>query len=335
MTEVSVVVPCRNEVAYIGVFERIIDYTSQLIDVEFLFVDGLSVDGTASVIKQFMSTYKNVKLINNHAKTTPQALNLGIDSAQGKFLCRMDCHSDYPIDYVNLLYSKFKIYERDYPKMANLGGVVKTLPRQSKVSSNALAEVLSSKFGVGNSTFRTLDKTKAAIIDVDTVPFGFFRMNVLRKIGGFDEDMVKNQDDHLNATLIASGYEIKCDPSIEINYYPRDKISEIFWMFFNYGFYKPLSALKLSKIPTYRQIVPLVFFIYLLTTAILVGFVNFNLRIWLFIPLFCYVVIMCLCSWSVLSYRKFICKLVFFPLIHLSYGLGYFCGLFRWSWLIK
>jgi glycosyltransferase involved in cell wall biosynthesis len=335
MLDVTVVVPCRNEQHFVGVFDQIIKETNQSLRAEFLFVDGMSDDGTPGLIQVLISKYSNVRLIENKERTTPQALNLGIDAARGKFICRMDCHSHYPRDYVGQLYVKFQNFQKIHPDMANLGGIVKTLPRRRHSFSRAVSEVLSSNFGVGGSVFRTLDESSGVLINVDTVPFGFFNLETLRQIGGFDEDMVKNQDDHLNAALIAAGYKVKCDPSIVIEYYPRDRVSELWNMFFNYGFYKPLSVFKLRHLPTLRQLVPGGFVLYLLSIPVAFSFLDANSFYLYLIPFYIYALLLGFACGSLLSPLLYLCKMMVFPLVHTSYGLGYLIGVFRWIRNVK
>jgi len=335
MLDVTVVVPCRNEQDFVGIFDKIIEETNKSVRAEFLFIDGMSDDETPGLIQVLISKYDNVRLIENKKRTTPQALNLGINAACGKFICRMDCHSHYPQDYVGQLYVKFQNFQKTYPDMANLGGIVKTLPRRKHPFSQAVSEVLSSNFGVGGSAFRTLDESSGVLIDVDTVPFGFFRLDTLLKIGGFDEDMIKNQDDHLNAALIAAGYKVKCDPSLVIEYYPRDRIGELWRMFFNYGLFKPLSVFKLRHLPTLRQLVPGGFVLYLISTPAAFSMLDANLFYLYLIPFYIYVLLLAIASGNLSSPWLCLSKMIVFPLVHISYGLGYLTGVLRWTISLK
>ena len=81
------------------------------------------------------------------------------------------------------------------------------LNRNSKTL--AIKEVLSNRFGVGNSTFR-LGVDKA--VNVDTVPFGCWRREVFEKYGDYDERLIRNQDIELNKRIIRGGvYGHFCD----------------------------------------------------------------------------------------------------------------------------
>lgn len=76
---VSITIPCRNEVKYIGnLLESILrsDYDKNLI--EIFIVDGMSDDGTRELVnRDFVLKYDNIKLLDNTKQKTPYAFNLG------------------------------------------------------------------------------------------------------------------------------------------------------------------------------------------------------------------------------------------------------------------
>jgi glycosyltransferase involved in cell wall biosynthesis len=263
---VSVIVPCRNERAYIAeCLEsiRLNDYPADYVEV--LVVDGASDDGTREIIESYIRQWPRIMCVDNPTGITPAALNTGIRSASGEIVIRMDAHCHYPGDYISKLVQWLEQSGAD-----NVGGVCRTLPGSQSSMACAIAIALSHPLGVGNSRFRI--GTKRARW-VDTVPFGCYRRNVFERIGLFDEELVRNQDDEFNQRLLASGGKILLVPDVTVDYYARDSISKVARMYYQYGYFKPLVARKLGRIGTFRQIVPAVF---LLTLA-----VSFSLGTWI------------------------------------------------------
>ena len=84
----------------------------------------------------------------------------------------------------------------------------------------AIAKVLSSRFGVGDSRFRVGGESGY----VDTVPFGAFRREVFEKVGLFDEDMIRSEDNDINARIIESGGKVFLSEKIHSIYYCRDTV---------------------------------------------------------------------------------------------------------------
>ena len=93
----SVICPVYNEVKYIDVCIRSIllqDYSQE--NLEVLFVDGLSSDGTRDIIKRYSVEYPFIKLLDNPHRIVPFAMNVGIESAVGDIIMRLDAHALYP-----------------------------------------------------------------------------------------------------------------------------------------------------------------------------------------------------------------------------------------------
>ena len=196
---VSVVMPVYNEEKYI---EKCID--SLLLQdypqgkMEWIFVDGCSRDRTVELIQKYQSLYPAlIKILNNPNKIVPNAMNIGIAASCGRYIVRLDAHADYAKNYISKC-----IYYLENTDAENVGGVVET--KSKGVMGNAIAKMLSSKFGVGNSQFRINGESGY----VDTVPFGAFRREVFSKYGGYDERLVRNQDNEMNFRIRKNGGKI-------------------------------------------------------------------------------------------------------------------------------
>ena len=87
---------------------------------------------------------------------------------------------------------------------------------------------------MGNSQFHFSDIARWT----DTVYLGAYKREVFAKIGGYDEELVRNQDDEFNFRLIQDGGKIWLDPSIQSSYTPRNSFAGFFKQYFQYGFYK-------------------------------------------------------------------------------------------------
>jgi len=74
---------------------------------------------------------------------------------------------------------------------------------------------MSSAFGVGNSAFRTI--TGKTLL-VDTVPFPAFTIEMIKKAGLYDEELVRDQDDEFNYRLREHGGKIVLNPEIRSIY---------------------------------------------------------------------------------------------------------------------
>lgn len=324
MLTVSVVIPVYNEERYIddclrSVYEQ--DYPSNCVEV--IVIDGDSRDATRQIIQE---RYPNVILLHNPHRIVPVSMNIGVRAAQGDYIVRMDAHAYYPRNYISRLVSEAERLGAD-----NVGGLCRTLPADDTLMSRAISIALSTKFGMGGSDFR-VGATEIKL--VDTVPFGCFPHRVFDRVGLYDEELVRNQDDELNGRITQSGGKIYLIPDVVIDYYGRRYLGQVYKMFYQYGLFKPLGNSKLKGATTLRQFVPLVFVLGLLLGA-LASVVYPRLFPLYLLGLGLYLFANLLASWKNRSSSRgvFLRLALLYPTIHIAYGWGYIIGI--WKLIMK
>ena len=207
----SIVIPMRNEERYIGrCLDSVLQNGFPQSEYEIIVVDGESTDRSREVVLDRCRRFPNLVLLRNPARIVPPAMNLGIRASRGRYIIRMDAHSEYPPDYIRSC-----VEELERTGAANVGGYWITRPGSESPAARAIALLTQTRIGVGNASFRL----GAADRYVDTVPFGAFRREVLEKVGLYREDLVRNQDFELNARIRESGERIYLSPRIHNVYY--------------------------------------------------------------------------------------------------------------------
>jgi len=317
----SIISPVRNEEKYIAKCLTSLvrqDYDSQ--QYEILVVDGMSTDRTRDIIKEFEKKYENIKLFDNPNKTVPYALNIGLKHAKGSIIIRVDGHAVIEKDY---LYQCVKYLQQT--KADCVGGYIESI-NDAKIGK-AIALAMSSSFGVGNARFRT--STKEGF--VDTVAFGAYRREVFQKIGNFDEELVRNQDDEFNYRLRKYGGRIYMTSKIKAYYYPRSNIIKLWKQYFQYGMWKVRVMQKHFEVMQLRQFVPLIFLLTILGNLLLGIFIRPLLWGLLFINTI-YITISLYISLKISlthGLRYFILLPLIFAVLHFSYGLGFLWGIIK------
>jgi len=313
---ISIVLPCRNEERYIGAcLDSILATTYPLDRIELLVVDGESEDRTREIVAEFVRRHPGVRLLENRRRITPAALNVGLRAATGEIILRMDAHVVYPINYIPRLVDALLTSDAD-----NVGGIIVTLPADGSTMARAIAVGLSHPFGVGNAYFRI---GVGAPRWVDSVPFGCFRREVFDRIGLFDEELIRNQDDEFNLRLIKFGGRILLLPDVVSYYFARRSLSDLSRMYYQYGYYKPLVARKVDGVMTLRQLVPGLFVLTLAGTAVLAPVLPL-LPVTLGIA-GAYLTALVGCVIGAVRRHGWRCALALaavFPAVHFSYGIG-------------
>jgi succinoglycan biosynthesis protein ExoA len=186
---VSILIPIRNEAKYIrSCLEHIYAQQDLTVSVEIIVADGMSSDCSREIIKEMQDDHPNLFLIDNPGKIVSTGLNLALKIAKGDIIIRIDGHCLIDPDYISKCVKHLTEQEID-----GVGGPMTTIGETSL--SETIAIAMSSKFGVGNSAFRTL--TGKSML-VDTVPFPAYTHQIINRIGLFDEELIRNQDDEYN-----------------------------------------------------------------------------------------------------------------------------------------
>jgi GT2 family glycosyltransferase len=249
-------------------------------------------------------------------------MNIGIQSAKGSIVIRMDAHTVYPTNYISKLVQWLIESKAD-----NVGGISIVRPANEGHKAQAIAYALSHPWGVGNSHFRI---GAAEPKWVDTVPFGCYWKEVFDRIGLYNEALVRNQDDELNHRLIKQGGRILLVPEIASFYTARESLKKLWTMFYQYGYFKPLAARSVGTVMTTRQLIPSLFLVCVVLVALFAPWSS-TLAVVFKIIIAAYVALDLTVSLHAAPQRGLRCGLwlmIVFPILHISYGIGYLRGLF-------
>jgi len=243
---VSIVVPCRNESAHIdGFIASVLQQKDLPADAEILIADGRSTDDTRGRIEAWAARDRRLRLIDNPEKTTSFGLNRAISESLGDVVLRMDVHSEYAPDYVRQCLATLEATGAD-----NVGGPARTKAKTYFQQANRLA--YHSAFAVGGARFHFEDYEGP----VDTVVYGCWPREVFRRIGMFDTQFVRNQDDELNLRIVRSGGRLWQNPAIRSWYYPRATPGALFRQYMQYGYWK-VGVIRKHRLPaSWRHVVP-------------------------------------------------------------------------------
>ncbi len=317
---ISVVMPLYNEEKYIrNCIDSLLLQDYPINCMEWIFVDGCSTDDTKKILFEYQKKYPElIKIFDNPNKTVPYAMNIGIAKAKGEYIIRLDAHADYKTDYISKC-----VFYLDTTDADNVGGVAETKSRG--FVGEAIALMLSSKFGVGNSQFRTNGQSGF----VDTVPFGAFRREVFEKWGGYDERLTRNQDNEMNYRIRKNGGKIYLSNDICFSYYCRDSIKGIADMAVKNGMWNVITMRLCPGAMGLRHFVPLLFLLSVIGLPILGLFHKGFLKIF-FCEIGLYSLLDIVFSLRAAKEKKYIgILLILFPIFHFAYGYGSLKGIVK------
>jgi len=263
MPTVSVIVPCYNEEATIGLLlEAVYAQTYPRAEMEVIIADGLSSDNTRAQIAAFQHTHPDleIRVVDNNTRTIPAGLNRAIEAARGQYILRLDAHS---IPYPN--YVEKSILALEQGRGDNVGGVWEIRPGGKGWIAETIAAAAAHPFAVGDALYR--HGTRAA--EVDTVPFGAYRKTLIEKIGNYDENLLTNEDYEFNTRIRQAGGRLWLDPEIRSVYFARSTLRALAQQYWRYGFWKWRMLRRYPKTLRWRQALPPLFVLGLPTGILL------------------------------------------------------------------
>ena len=242
---VSVMIPMRNEVGSIGdCLESVLAQDYPVDRFEVLVVDGTSTDGSDELIERYGQRDSRVRLLRNPRRIVPSALNIAIRAAKGDMIMRVDGHTRIASDYLRVGVETLRRTGAD-----NVGGPMHAVG--GGAIGDAIALVTSSRFGIGSYFHYGRDEA-----EVDTVYLGMYPRAVFERVGLFDEEMVRNQDDEFNYRLRKAGGRIVLTPAMHSWYQNRQSLRTLAKQYAQYGLWKVRVLQKHPAQMSARHFVP-------------------------------------------------------------------------------
>jgi glycosyltransferase involved in cell wall biosynthesis len=259
LPRVSVIVPVRNEAGFIQrALDQILaqDYPADRL--EIIVADGMSDDGTREILKRYTERYERIKMVDNPSRITPSALNVAIAAATGDVITRIDGHCEVAADFIR----QNVLLLAEHPEAWVVGGPIVHAGKNR--FGKAVAVAMAHPAGVGMATHRFSNFEGY----VEGAQFPTFRRWVFDRVGTFDEQLVRNQDDELNYRITQAGGRSYISPRVKYVYYVRGRIGQLFKQYFHYSFWRIPVLRKHKKPTTPRQLVPPLFFLAVIVLAI-------------------------------------------------------------------
>jgi glycosyltransferase involved in cell wall biosynthesis len=320
---ISALIVTYNESKYI---ERVLksliyqDYPFNLF--EIIIVDGCSTDETVFIAKSLINKVflnggriPKVTFLNNPKKILAAGWNIGIKNALGEYVIRIDAHAEAAANLLRL--SVETILDVN---TVCVGG--KIITKATSERGKIITDILSSSFGVGNSSFRVSTKAGYA----DTAVYGLYRRDIFEIVGYFDESLIRNQDIELHSRIRKHGGKFYFNPDIITTYYSRDSIKKLLNQAFQNGYWNIIIyRVKKSKL-SFRYFVPLFFFLFLLFSTF-GGLLLYPIRVFeygIIVLYFTLALIASLIKTNKIS-QVLVMPFLFF-IFHMAYGIGSLYG---------
>lgn len=327
LPSVSIIIPCRNEERFVAsCLDSILIDRYPLDRLEVLVVDGMSKDTTREIVRSYSERHPFIVMLDNPRCVTPCALNLGIASAQGDVILRMDAHTFYEPGYIRACIDGLTRYGAD-----NVSGALRIIPVRHRLIDRAVVRAWSHPFGGGRAPHRTV--LGGDPIFVDMVPFFCCRRELVHAVGNFNERLLRHQDFDFLARLKRRGARCLLVPAAICNYHAHCDFKSFCRHGFRDGLWVFLALERSDSVPFLpRHLAPLA-----LVSALAVGLVGApfsSLAAWgLGALLTLYAVVALISAAQVSRAERDLRMLVAMPAMfaarHFTFGVGSLVGVAR------
>jgi len=242
---VSVIIPVRNEEAYLADAVNHVLSQDYPAEVEVVLAIGPSRDRTEEIADKLAAAEPRVTVVANPTGKIPAALNLAFAAARHDVLARMDGHAMMPPGYL-----KTGVAALIETGAADVGGVMAA--EGVSPFQRAVAWGMTSKAGVGSAAWHTAGGAGAA----DSVYLGIYRRDAIRQAGGWDESMLRAEDWELNYRIRGQGGLIWFTPELQVTYRPRATVRALASQYWHYGRWRRVVMRDHPETASFRYLAP-------------------------------------------------------------------------------
>ena len=318
--DVTVILVIRNEENFVeNCIKSICNQFNSDTNWELIVVDGCSKDASISKAEECLKKSTiNYKILRNEKKILSAGWNIGIKEAKGKFVIRPDAHAELLGNYI----MKGVSILQNNNEITAVGG--RLITEGKGFWGKIIKFALSSKVGVGNSSFRTNNRDGF----VDTAVYAVYRKEIFEHVGLFNENLVRHQDNEMHKRIHAAGGKFYLSTKMNAKYYCRDTISSLLRQMYAIGLHLPNAGIKSLRT---RHLIPFVFIMFLSVGTVGSFFLEFVKIFYIIVLLFYFVVLFIEFSIKSICNRELpvMLNVAIVPLIHISYGLGTLIGLLK------
>lgn len=206
---VSLCIIARNEQAALKeLLEDVKAQTYPHAQIEVVLVDNLSADGTKAVMEAFAAQkngFQNVTVAQCPKVGQAAAWNCAVLHAGGEVIIRVDAHASIPKDFVSCNVKHIRQGE------FICGGGRPCRAEKASPWQETLLAAEESLFGSSVAKYRRRQAHKQY---VSSVFHAAYRREVFAKVGGFNENLGRTEDNEIHYRMRCSGFKIACCPDI-------------------------------------------------------------------------------------------------------------------------
>ena len=322
---ITICVIAYNEEQYIGdILDDIKNQDYNHNDMELLLVDSASTDKTPEIMRDFMennsTNFRKISIVKNPKKTLPCGWNVALSCYEGEAILKVDAHAKLPTSFVSK-----NVRDLESGEMV-VGGRRPTIIKDDSNWQDTLLLAENSMFGSSIASFRN----NPGKTYVKSIFHGAYRREVFDKVGGFNEQLTRTEDNEIHYRIRNAGFNILFDPDIVSYQYIRSSLAKMLKQKHANGFWIGKTLRLVPGCLSLYHFVPFAFVMAIIVTTILCLFTDWmaiGILTGIMWGLYCLLAIAMAILAVITAPRdkrhvSAVLLPVLFFLLHVSYGLG-------------
>ena len=326
---VSLCVIALNEASFLpNLLEDLLAQTYPHEKTEIVLVDSGSSDTTRAIMEAFAKEhaeeYLGITVADNPKRIQASGWNVAVTNASADVIIRIDAHTHIPADFAE----KNMIAQRSGEYVT--GGVRPCLIENKSAWADVLLETENSLFGSSINISRRGTQKQY----VKTMFHAAYRREVFDKVGLFNENLLRTEDNEMHYRIRQAGYKLCFDPEIVSYQYARSSLKRMVKQKYGNGYWIGLTLGVCPGCISLFHLVPLAFVLAILATSLLAfaGFGFLSALMWCAYGAFTLLGVVASVLNGKANYLTWLMPMLFL-ILHISYGVGTLVGLIKMpSW---
>lgn len=298
--------------------------------IEVILVDSNSTDETKKEMLDFKEKYSEefnrILILNNPKKILPAGWNVALEQAKGEAIIRVDAHSTFPDNFIEENVKEIKNGENI------VGGHRISVTSDDTQWQKTLLIAEQSLFGSGIAKYRRTDKREY----VKTLAHAMYRKKVFDKVGKYNENLARTEDNEMHYRMRKAGYKFLLSPNIVSYHHARNTLKKMIKQKYSNGKWIGITMKYCPKCFSLYHFAPLAFVLAIIFSSI---FAIFDIPIFIYLLTCMYVLFNVINLISIIKNNGFNVQYLLLPFIffilHISYGWGTIIGLVKGLFMKK
>ena len=220
---------------------------------EVVLVDGMSTDNTKNIMLEYAKNndgkFDRIVVLDNPKKTLPSGWNVALREYKGDAIIKVDAHAVIPDDFVSKNVAVLNTGEYI------CGGQRPNIIDKSTPFKETLLLAESSMFGSSIASYRN----NPGRTYVKSLFHAAYRREVFDKVGFFNEDLVRTEDNEIHYRMRKAGFKLCFDPDIISYQYTRNSLKGMLKQKYANGFWIGKTSKVCPKCLSIYHFVPFAF----------------------------------------------------------------------------